>query len=119
MEYKIEAMVLAATNMDKMVDFYTNVFGIEFEEEATEDGNFYNGKWAEFDFTLIPTELSDVKDGQNPMHYDIFVPDLEKSIELVEKHNGKTNEQLGEDDTLKAIGIFDPDENFMVFKQRK
>ena len=30
-----------------------------------------------------------------------------------------TGEEIGESDTERAIGIYDPDGNFMVFKQRK
>ncbi len=119
MEYKLEAMILAATKVSQMVDFYTNVFDIQFEEQQFEDGKLYEGKWAGFDFTIVPSELSNFNAGQNPMHYDIFVPDIQAVIELATKHGGRTNGKIGEDEEIRAIGIYDPDENFMVFKQRK
>ena len=55
----------------------------------------------------------------NPMHFEIFFPNLDRVLKLVAKHGGKTNGQPQEDDTVKAVGVFDPDGNFMVFKQKK
>ena len=119
MNYSLEAMVLSATNMDAMVGFYANVFGVEFKTESVADQQLYTGEFAGMEFTLVPVELSQITDPKNPTHYDIYVDDLQAGIDLVEKHGGKTNGQLGEDDEVKAIGVFDPDGNFMVLKQRK
>lgn len=119
MDYKLEAMVLAAVNVEPMVDFYTNVFGIEFAAEEVSGHNIYNGKFSGLDFALVPAVLMKMEGIKNPTHYDVYVSNLEEGIELAEKHGGKTNGKLGESDTERAIGIYDPDGNFMVFKQRK
>lgn len=119
MDYKLEAMCLVATEVEAMRDFYAGVFGVEFSAEAVEEHQLYTGRFAGMEFTLVPAALSQAKTGENPTHYDIYIPNIEKGIALVEKHGGKTNGRLGEDDHERAIGVFDPDGNFMVFKQRK
>jgi predicted enzyme related to lactoylglutathione lyase len=118
-DYKLEAMCLAATEIDAMRAFYAGVFGIAFEAHEIEGGHIFAGTFAGLELVLVPASLSGVTTGQNPTHYDIYVPDIHAAIELVEKHGGKTNQRLGEDEHEMAIGVFDPDGNFMVFKQRK
>jgi hypothetical protein len=39
--------------------------------------------------------------GQNPAHHDIRVSDIHEGIALVERHGGKTNGRLGEDDAQR------------------
>lgn len=46
--------------------------------------------------------------GKNPAHYDLFTPDLEAGIALVEAHGGTTNGNFGEDECERAKGIYDP-----------
>ena len=119
MEYAIGAMVLATVNVDEMVTFYSEVFGIEFTAEEVSGHHIHSGKFSGLDFALVPAALMELESPKNPTHYDIFVSDLEEGIARVERSGGRTNGQLGEDDHVRAIGIFDPDDNFMVFKQRK
>ncbi|MHC4841947.1 MAG: VOC family protein [Planctomycetota bacterium] len=119
MDYNLEAICLVAKNIDEMVEFYSGVFGINFESENVEGHSLYTGRFSGLSLTLVPVAISGVKEPKNPTHYDIYVNDLEEGIELVKANGGRTNERLGESDTERAIGIFDPDDNFMVFKQRK
>ena len=102
-----------------MVTFYSGVFGIEFTSEPLEEHNVYTGTFSGLEFTLVPVELTGITDQKNPTHSDIYVSDLEEGIALVEEFGGRTNGQLGEDDRTCAIGVFDPDGNFMVLKQMK
>jgi len=120
MDYKLEAMCLAATHIDAMRDFYAGVFGVDFTADDIGEGRqMYTGQYAGLAFTLVPAEAMQAETGANPTHYDIYIPDLEEGIALVEQHGGKTNNRIGEDEHERAIGVFDPDGNFMVFKQRK
>ena len=119
MEYKLEAMILSAVKIDSMVDFYSNVFGVNFTSEDIDGQAIFTGTFAELEFTLVPATLTQITEPKNPTHYDIYVDSLEEGIVLVEKNGGRTNGQLGEDDHTRAIGIYDPDDNFMVLKQRK
>lgn len=119
MDYRIEAMCLAADKIEAMRDFYAGVFGVEFTAHDVEGQQLYAGTFAGMELALVPADLSGVTVGQNPTHYDVYVSDIHEGIDLVKRHGGRTNEQLGEDEHEIAIGIFDPDGNFMVFKQRK
>lgn len=78
MNYTLEAMVLSATNMNAMVDFYSNVFGVEFTMESVSDQKLYTGTYAELEFTLVPAELNQIENPQNPTHYDIYVDDCRR-----------------------------------------
>ncbi len=119
MDYRINARNLAANDVEKMAAFYAGVFGIEFEEHEIQDAKLYAGEFAGTEFVLVPAALADVDAKQNRMQYDLYVSDLDEAIALVEQHGGRTNGRLGEDDHVRAIGIYDPDDNFMVFKQPK
>ena len=119
MDYRIDCMNLAAANLDAMVTFYSNVFGIELTEQPLQDAKLYQGKFAGTDFVLLPASLADVTAKQNRMQYDVVVSDLDEAIGLVEAHGGRTNGRIGEDDRMRCIGVFDPDDNFMVFRQVK
>jgi len=119
MDAKIEALVLVVRDATAMAAFYAGVFGVSFETLEVEGSIVHQGHWCGLDLALVPEALSEVKVSQNPIHFDIFVDDLEEGIQRVERSGGRTNGQLGEDDELRAIGIYDPDDNFMVFKQRK
>lgn len=119
MKYSLEVMVLSSINIDDMVEFYTNVFDVDFTSDDLDGQSVYTGSFGGMEFVLVPSTLTQITAPVNPTHFDIYVDDLEEGIRLVEAHGGKTNGQLGEDDTTRAIGIFDPDENFMILKQRK
>lgn len=119
MEYSLGAMNLAATHLEPMVAFYGGVFGIEFTEEPVGDDVLYAGQLAGTPFVLLPAALAQVDAKQNRMQLDVHVDDLDASIARVEQHGGRTNGHIGEDDEARCIGVFDPDDNFMVFKQLK
>jgi predicted enzyme related to lactoylglutathione lyase len=119
MDSKIEAIVLVTGETAAMADFYTAVFDVRFETVEVEGSTIHEGRWAGLDLALIPQALSEVQAGQNPVHFDIYVDDLDEAIARVERHGGRTNGHLGEDEEVRAIGVFDPDGNFMVLKQRK
>lgn len=118
--YTLEAMSLAATNLEQMVNFYSSVFSVQFTEQALEEVSLYEGRFAGIDFCLFPAEAARTDAQQtNRMQFDIYVEDLHAAIDLVEAHGGRTNGRIGEDESVICIGVYDPDENFMVFKQRK
>ena len=119
MDYSIESMTLAANDVDRTVAFYAGVFGIKFEAHQLEGGTLHAGTFAGKEFAILPAKLAQVEAKQNRLQLDIFVSDLDELIRRVESHGGRTNGRLGEDDEVRAIGCWDPDDNFIVFKQRK
>lgn len=119
MDYQLEAMCFSVGDLEAMRAFYAGVFGIDFTMQEVQGQSLYTGSFSGLELTLVPVALTGVEPGRNPTHYDVYVSDLEEGIARVERHGGRTNERLGEDDHVRAIGIFDPDGNFMVLKQRK
>lgn len=118
-DYRIGCMSLAATNVGKMVEFYSGVFGVNFVAHPVGNSKVFEGSFAGIDFVLVPAELSGIKATESRIHFDVYVPDIQKIIDLTGKHGGSTNGRLVEDDQVRCIGISDPDGNFMVIKQQK
>ncbi|HTL51301.1 MAG TPA: VOC family protein [Planctomycetota bacterium] len=118
MRYKIEVMSMAARKLNKMAAFYTKVFSIRFKTIKLGRGRLYVGKFDGKELVLYQADRKQ-KAAHNPMHFEIFFPNLKKAMDLAINHGGRTNGQPREDDQVKAVGVFDPDGNFMVFKQKK
>ena len=119
MTYNIESMNLATTNLDAMVEFYAHVFGVVFERHEIAGGELYEGTFAGIPLVLIPAALVGIAATDNRMQLDIAVSDIRSVIEQVEGHGGRTNGKLVEDDEVRCFGVFDPDDNFIVFKEHK
>ena len=118
-ECKIGCMCLIADKIDAMATFYSNVFGANMSQ-VNEDGlMLYEGKFSGINFVLVPSSANKATATENKIHFDLYVQDIKQIIDLVEKHGGKTNNKLAEDDVVKCIGVFDPDGNFMAVKQKK
>jgi hypothetical protein len=96
----------ATPNIDAMCDFYVGCSVLSAQNAGLE-------------FTLVAAVAMKAKIGKNLTHYDLFIPDLEAGLALVETHGDTTNGKIGEDKHERAIGIYDPDGNFMEFKQCK
>jgi predicted enzyme related to lactoylglutathione lyase len=116
---RIESICLTAFKCDKMAVFYAKVFGISFRSKKAAGHKIYSGKMADIDFVLVPAVLNRVTTKENKVHFDIYVDDIGKVMKKLKGSGGKSNERLVEDDTIKCIGVFDPDGNFMAVKQRK
>jgi predicted enzyme related to lactoylglutathione lyase len=118
-ECTIGCICLIAEEVDLMADFYSHVFGLSLTRQVIDGRNFYEGKFSGMDFVLVPADPGKVNRAENKVHFDIYVKDIHRIVALAEKHGGKTNGRLMEDDNVTCIGVFDPDGNFMAVKQRK
>ena len=117
--YQIEGMTMAITNMKEMVDFYTNIFNLQFEEKEMYGTKLYAGIWGGLKLLFCPAEIAGNTAKQNRHQFDIIVPDLQQLIELTTKHGGKPMSAIVENEHFWSVGIYDPDENSIVFKQLK
>ncbi|MEM9078232.1 MAG: VOC family protein [Bacteroidota bacterium] len=117
--YKIEGMTMAITNMRQMLDFYSNTFNIQFTEREMYGSRLYSGVWGGLNLLFCPAEIARNTADQNRHQFDIVVSDLHKTIEITTKYGGKTMGEMVEDEYLSSIGIYDPDENSILFKQIK
>jgi predicted enzyme related to lactoylglutathione lyase len=117
-DFKIEGVTVATTNMDQMVNFYSQVFGVEFKERQMLETKLYSGKWANIDLLLCPAEIAKNTAKQNRHQFEIAVSDLNTFIEKVTEHGG---ELIGDittsSDGSLSVGIYDPDKNSILVKQ--
>lgn len=118
-DYKLEGMTMAITNMDAMLKFYSNVFNIDFQEKDMYGSRLYAGNWGGLKLLFCPAEIARNTAKQNRHQFDIIVPDLKLLIEMASKFEGKAMGDKHEDETSWSIGIYDPDGNSILFKQLK
>ncbi|MEM9548862.1 MAG: VOC family protein [Bacteroidota bacterium] len=117
--YHIEGMTIAITNMEEMLKFYSEVFGIEFTLQKMFESNLYSGKWGDLNVLFCPASLAGNTAEQNRHQFDIVVSDLDKTIQAAVENGGKKMGEIVEDDASRSIGIYDPDKNSILFKEVK
>lgn len=118
-DYQIEGLTMAITNMEQMLDFYSNTFKIQFAEKEMYDAKLYSGVWGGLNLLFCPAKIARNTADQNRHQFEIVVADLEQIIEVTSKHGGKPIGGMAEDENSRSIGIYDPDNNSMLFKQLK
>lgn len=117
--YQIEGMTMAITNMEEMLAFYSNVFNIQFVEKKMYESKLYSSRWGGLKLLFCPAEIARNTATQNRHQFDIVVSDLQKIIELTTKHGGQLMGEVVEDESSWSVGVYDPDENSILFKQLK
>ena len=117
--FQIEGMTMAITNMSQMLDFYSNVFQVQFEEKDMYDSKLYSGKWGGLNLLFCPADVARNTATQNRHQFDIVVSDIHKTAELAVLHGGEKMGEIVEDEKAWNIGIYDPDKNSILFKQLK
>lgn len=119
-DFKIEGLTLAVTDMEKMLQFYSHVFGIKFARQELGSAVLYAGKWGNMQILFCPAQIAGNTAKQNRHQFDIVTEDLENMFAKVKESGG---EMMGSvttaSDGSKSIGIYDPDKNSMVIKQPK
>ncbi|MCE7996661.1 MAG: VOC family protein [Roseivirga sp.] len=118
MSYQIEGLTLAITDMSKMLDFYTAVFGIDFTEQDMYSSRLYAGQWGDLKLLFCPAELAQNSAEQNRHQFDILVDDLDQILQVAKSHGGQMMSHVTEEGGFRSVGIYDPDRNSMVFKQK-
>ena len=116
-DYTLEGMTIAVTNMDPMLEFYSHVFQIQFEEKDMFGAKLYAGNWGGLKLLLCPAELAGNTATQNRHQFDIRVGDLEKTLEIMIQYGGKPMGEIQEGETGRSVGVYDPDHNSMVLKE--
>lgn len=118
-EYEIEGLTIAITNMDAMLEFYSSVFGIEFEEVKIPNAKLYSGIFGEMKVLFCPERIANINAKENRQQFDIVVKDIKKTIATALKSGGTQIGELVEGEDLKSVGVYDPDKNSIVFKEYK
>lgn len=113
------SMTIAVTNMEKMIAFYSKVFGITFFEKKMHGTKLYEGKWEELDLLLCPAELAQNTAKQNRHQLEFMTSDLSQFLLVAIDAGGSQMGEISDDGEFRSVGIYDPDKNSMVFKQPK
>lgn len=114
----VASMTIAVTQMKAMVNFYTQVFGIEFKANENYGITLYNGKLGEINLQFCPADIAGISATENRHQLDIVVSDLNKAIEAVEANGGQLLQEVVETETAKSVGVYDPDGNSVVLVER-
>ena len=109
---------MAVFNMDAMIRFYNQVFGIEFKKENMFDTVLYKCYWDGLDILFCPAELANNYSEQNRHQFDIIVKDIEEAVKQVIMNEGTIISKIKAGKIYKSVGIKDPDNNSIVLKQK-
>lgn len=115
--YTIEGMTIAITNMEKMLDFYSNIFHIQFHEKEMYGAKLYEGQWGNLKLLFCPAALAGNTATQNRHQFDILVADLPALVERAKKFGGTPMGNIDKNEVFWSVGIYDPDNNSLVFKE--
>ena len=118
-QYQIEGLTIAINNMDEMLNFYSSVFGIDFELIEIFNTNLFAGEWGGMKVLFCPAELAGNTAKQNRHQFDIIVPNLNEILVKAILTGGEKMGDVEEDGQSLSVGIYDPDQNSIIFKQLK
>ncbi len=116
-EYKVVGMTQAVVRMEEMLNFYSKVFDIQFSEMEMHGHKLYSGAWGDLKILFCPAELAGNKAVQNRHQFDIIVPSLELTADIVNNNGGELMGEIVEDEYFRSLGVYDPDKNTLVFKE--
>ena len=117
-DFKITGVTLAVTDMERMLNFYSHVFEIQFQKKEMFGTDLYGGQWGSLDLLLCPAAIARNEARQNRHQLEIAVNNLDKFIEKVSKSGGELmGDIILEPDGSRSAGIYDPDKNSILLKQ--
>lgn len=119
MNYQIQGLTMAITNMEAMLDFYMHVFNMTFIEKKMNENHLYSTVWSGLDLLFCPAYLAGIKATQNRHQMDIIVENINKVIDKAIEFGGKMMGEVVEDENSKSVGIYDPDGNSILFVEMK
>lgn len=112
-------MTIAITNMESMLKFYTALFNIKFTEQEMFGTKLYSGQWGDLKLLFCPAEIARNTATQNRHQFDIVVSDIHQTVGVAINNGGAKMGEVNEDDQTLSVGIYDPDQNSMTFKELK
>ena len=116
-KFEVVGLTLAVFKMEQMLEFYRNVFEIEFTAQEMFGTTLYAGNFDHLKLLLCPAEIAGNDAQQNRHQLEIIVFDFEVILKMIVKFGGEIIGEIVEDENFKSIGIYDPDRNSMVLKE--
>ena len=115
-QYEVTGLTLAVDSMDLMLDFYTNVFNVNFVNLNKMDAKLYQGKWGDLLLLLCPADLAEIEVKENRHQFNLNVNDLDQAVELVLANGGTVKKEGKAIPGIRAVTVFDPDGNSIVLR---
>jgi predicted enzyme related to lactoylglutathione lyase len=116
-EITIVGITLAVTNMKKMLDFYSKVFNITFEEKKMYNSKLYFANCCDVKLIFCPAQLAQNTAEQNRHQLEFEVSDLASTIATIKESGGQLMGEIIKSDDALNVGIYDPDGNSILFRQ--
>lgn len=115
---KISELVIACFNMDGMLSFYQNVFGISFEEVKIPQGHIYVGFIDEIQVTLCPASMAGIRAKDNRHQLTILVNDIKNMLNITNRYGGTIMQELVKFEGFLQASIRDVDGNSIILKEK-
>ncbi|MEQ8526016.1 VOC family protein [Gracilimonas sp.] len=110
----LRSMTIAAHDMPEMIEFYTEVYNVEFSEKIINEFTLFEGKWLGYNLLVCPAEFAQNTAQQTRHQLDISVTDFDAFIEKVEQFGGSLLGEVIIQEGVRSVGIHDPDKNSMI-----
>ncbi|MEO9482173.1 MAG: VOC family protein [Ekhidna sp.] len=115
---KITGMTIAISDMPKMVNFYQQVFKLNFEEMEMYGSKLYKTHIDHLEVLFCPASIAQNTAKQNRHQLNFEVEDLGIALADVPINGGEVMGEPQLEGSFKQIGVKDPDNNSIVLKQK-
>ena len=110
----ITQVTFAVFNMEAMLQFYSEIFGLQFTAKDMGVFTLHCSEWNGCEIQFCPAAIAQNTSSQNRHQFTVQVASLDETLAKVLANGGK---QMGEkiiDGDREQMGIMDPDQNSMV-----
>lgn len=108
---RIDKVVIAVTDLDRMGTFYVEVFGAKLKDVDLGGAKLKAGTLGSLEFVLCPKEVAGVQADQNTIQLRFVVEDITRAVEAATKAGGQVIDAVRSADGAKTAAVRDPDGN--------
>lgn len=104
--------------MPEMVNFYHLLLNTELKPVEMFGSTLYSGEGDIFDILLCPKEIAGNSSTQNRYQLHFEIDRLDRTVEILLANGGTLLNEKTEHGGYFEVGIYDPDMNSMVLRQK-
>lgn len=112
-------MTIATFKMQEMVDFYSNLLGVDFVIKEVFGATLYSGELGKLKLLFCPAAVAGNTATQNRHQLDVLVPNLNEILGKLDQYGGEIMGEVSDSAECMSVGVYDPDRNSMVLMQLK
>ncbi len=117
MSNSIFQITIAIDNVEECIDFYSKVFGIEFEEYNLGNDFIYGSAIGDINIILCPKDVAGISADENNIQLSFFVENIIKSYQAAVISGGTVIEEINTAGNIKSCSLRDPDGNSLIIAQ--